>query len=49
MRLSGRTAEIVLIAFLCLVHLGITLSVCILGRTGCMNDGCIDYGPLAEH
>ena len=48
MRLSGRTPEEILISFLRLVHFGIALTVLVLGRTGRIDQRCIDDGALAQ-
>ena len=48
MRLSGRTAEVILIALLGLVHFRVTLTVLVLGRTRRMDQRGIDDGALAQ-
>ena len=48
MRLSGRTAEVVLVALLSLVHLRVALAVLVLGRTRCMDQRSIDDGALTQ-
>ncbi len=44
MRLSGRTAEIILVSLLGLVHFRVALAVLVLGRTGRIDQRCIDDG-----
>lgn len=41
-------AEEILITFLRLMHFRIALAVLVLGRTGCVDDGCVDNGALAQ-
>ncbi len=48
MRLSGRTAEIILVSLLGLVHFRVALAVLVLGRTGRIDQRCIDDGALAQ-
>ena len=47
MRLSGRTAEVILVSFLRLVHFRVALTVLILGRTRRMDQRGIDDSALA--
>ena len=47
MRLSGRTAEVILVALLGLVHFRIALAVFVLGRTRRIDQHGIDDGALA--
>ena len=49
MRLSGRTAEVPLVAFSGLVHFRITLASLVLGGTRGRNDGGIDNATFAQH
>lgn len=48
MRLSGRTAEVVLIALLGLVHLWVALFVLVLGRTWRIDQRGIYDGALTQ-
>ncbi len=48
MRLSGRTAEVILVSLLRLVHLRVALAILILGRTRRMDQRGIDDGALAQ-
>lgn len=48
MRLSGRTAEVVLVALLGLVHLRVTLAILVLGRARRVDQRRVDDGALAQ-
>ncbi|VDA76726.1 hypothetical protein BANRA_05302 [Klebsiella pneumoniae] len=48
MRLSGRTAEIILVSLLGLVHFRVALAVLVLGRTGRIDQRCIDDGAGSD-
>ena len=48
MRLSGRTAKVILVALLGLVHLWVALAVFVLGRTRRIDQRGIDDGALAQ-
>ena len=45
----GRHAEVPLVAFLALVHLGVALTMAVLGRAGCNNQGGIEHSARLEH
>ena len=48
MRLSGRTAEIILVSLLGLVHFRVALAVLVLGRAGRVDQCGIDDSALAQ-
>lgn len=41
-------AQEILVTFLRLMHLGIAFAFLVLGRTGCVDDGGVDNGALAQ-